>query len=121
MESAMACEKILSVSSLVYWFISVDLYRSNLNFVLQEFFLNVKNVTRKCNVDKLAVGYSKWLPCEIELDRKFNLCKSNVHTALCGKLLPTVKKHVILMDKLFLRQCRHQDNIRGNQGMHIRL
>jgi len=52
---------------------------------VQEFFLNVKNVTRKNNDDKLTMDFSKWLPSEIELDKKFSLCKSNVHAALCGK------------------------------------
>lgn len=41
-------------------------------------------------MDKLAVGHSKWLPSEVELDKKFNLCKSNVHAALCGKYFFTI-------------------------------
>jgi hypothetical protein len=35
----------------------------------------------------LTVGYSKWLPSEVELSKKFNICKENIHAALCGKLL----------------------------------
>lgn len=86
-----------------------------LNFNFQEFFLNIKNITRRCDVDKLAVGYSKWLPNEIELDQKFSLCKTNGHAALCGMFLFNKKQIIICINNIsclislvlnvFHRQC----------------
>ncbi|KAL4097192.1 hypothetical protein QTP88_022007 [Uroleucon formosanum] len=91
MESAMACEKLLN-----------------------EFFLNVKNVTRKNDVDKLAIGYSKWLPSEIELSKKFNLCKSNVHAALCDnidtKAVLEAIRECISACNVYLRDCNSSIN-----------
>ncbi|XP_016661759.1 cysteine--tRNA ligase, cytoplasmic [Acyrthosiphon pisum] len=86
MESAMACEKLLN-----------------------EFFLNVKNVTRRNYVDKLAIGYSKWLASEIELSKKFSLCKLNVHAALCDnidtKAVLEAIRECISACNVYLRDC----------------
>ncbi|XP_026811919.1 cysteine--tRNA ligase, cytoplasmic isoform X1 [Rhopalosiphum maidis] len=86
MESAMACEKLLN-----------------------EFFLNVKHITRKTDVNALAIGYSKWLSSEIELSKKFNLCKSNVHAALCDnidtKTVLEAIRECISACNVYLRDC----------------
>ncbi|VVC32268.1 Hypothetical protein CINCED_3A018977 [Cinara cedri] len=90
MESAMSCEKVLN-----------------------EFFLNVKSLLRRRNDVKLAVSYSKWLPSEKELDKKFNLCKSNVHAALCDnvdtKAALEAIKECIFACNIYLRDCSSAD------------
>ncbi|XP_050546636.1 cysteine--tRNA ligase, cytoplasmic [Daktulosphaira vitifoliae] len=86
METAISCEKFLN-----------------------EFFLNIKNVTRRCDTDKLAACYSKWSTLERELDKKIILCKSNVHSALCDnvdtKSVLDAIRECISACNVYLRDC----------------
>lgn len=52
---------------------------------LQEFFLNVKDLTRQITSEKLSKQFDAWNKAEHELQIKFNTTKDDVHTALCGK------------------------------------
>ena len=52
---------------------------------LQEFFLNVKDVTRYTS-DRTEINfYQKWEEDELELNKKFSSAKDSVHASLCGK------------------------------------
>lgn len=52
---------------------------------LQEFFLNVKDVTRYASNRTEVSFYQKWEEDELELNKKFSSAKDTVHASLCGK------------------------------------
>lgn len=51
---------------------------------LQEFFLNVKDVTRGVGCETENSTFTKWTDAELQLNAKFLQAKTNVHFALCG-------------------------------------
>lgn len=50
----------------------------------QEFFLNVKCLTRHICAETKRSTFSKWSKFELDLQEKFSEAKENVHNALCG-------------------------------------
>lgn len=52
---------------------------------LQEFFLNVKDVTRYTSNRTEISFYQKWEEDELELNKRFSSAKDSVHASLCGK------------------------------------
>lgn len=54
-------------------------------FVVQEFFLTVKDVTRHAQGSTKLESFHKWGTKEMELQSKFSQMKEAIHTALCGK------------------------------------
>jgi hypothetical protein len=52
---------------------------------LQEFFLNVKDVTRHASDGTEISFYQKWEEDELALNKKFSSTKDSVHASLCGK------------------------------------
>lgn len=53
--------------------------------MLNEFFLNVKDLTRHLATAVPSKQFDGWSTAENELQTKFNGAKAAVHVALCGK------------------------------------
>ncbi|CAD7088885.1 unnamed protein product [Hermetia illucens] len=53
---------------------------------LNEFFLNVKDLTRQVTSEKPSKQFDAWNKAEHELQIKFNTTKDDVHTALCDNI-----------------------------------
>lgn len=86
MEMAMQFEKFLNVrdDSLVTWTtLTAQCFFISL---LQEFFLNVKDLTRHILNEKPTKQFDVWTSIEGDLQAKLNKTKTAVHEALCGKI-----------------------------------
>lgn len=53
-------------------------------FIFQEFFLNVKDLTRISIEKKESEIFDQWTTEEAKLQTKFNTTKEQVYGALCG-------------------------------------
>ncbi|GJQ69559.1 hypothetical protein Trydic_g6655 [Trypoxylus dichotomus] len=54
--------------------------------MLNEFFLNVKNIARCISKQTSDVTFSKWTQAELGLNQRFLKTKENVHAALCDNI-----------------------------------
>lgn len=84
MEMAVQFEKFLNVK--IDFYLLEQMLTAKL--FLQEFFLNVKDLTRHVLNEKPTKQFDIWTSIESDLQTKLNKTKSAVHEALCGKLLP---------------------------------
>jgi len=82
MEMATQYEKFLNVRRCNFRF---TLVIGNL-FSLQEFFLNVKDLTRHVLCDEPRKQFDAWTEVEAALQKKFASSQVQVHAALCGML-----------------------------------
>lgn len=87
----MFCSVVLLKIS-IHHFRQVHLFDSNSDFeiffyVLQEFFLTVKSLSRNICPSTTRKTFSKWGTLEQELSKKFSQTKEKVHIALCGKFI----------------------------------
>lgn len=57
------------------------------NTFFQEFFLNVKDLTRHVLTEKPTKQFDIWTSIENDLQTKLNKTKAAVHEALCGKFI----------------------------------
>lgn len=55
--------------------------------MLNEFFLNIKDLTRHLTTAPPTKQFDAWTVVENELQTKFNAAKAAIHSALCGKWL----------------------------------
>lgn len=86
MEMAVQFEKFLNVSSdstSAQSFIRTSLQ----NKFFQEFFLNVKDLTRHVLTEKPTKQFDIWTSIESDLQAKLNKTKAAVHEALCGTFI----------------------------------
>lgn len=54
--------------------------------LLNEFFLNIKDLTRHMTATKPATQFNEWSNIEGEIQLKFNQAKDAVHIALCDNI-----------------------------------
>lgn len=66
--------------------------------MLNEFFLNIKDLTRHLSTGKPTEQFNIWTTVEAALQTKFNEAKSAIHEALCG----TENKHFFFKSNLYL-------------------
>lgn len=53
---------------------------------LNEFFLNIKDLTRHVDSEKPTKQFDLWTAVEGDLQSKFNATQAAIHLALCGKM-----------------------------------
>lgn len=81
MEGAIQYEKLFNVKTISSCtFGAVFLWKW-----LQEFFLNIKDVTRNTTQSTTNDTFDKWAQAELSLHSKYEETKDSVHAALCGK------------------------------------
>ncbi|KAK5650865.1 hypothetical protein RI129_001894 [Pyrocoelia pectoralis] len=83
--------------------------------LFNEFFLNVKDVTRNITQNTSNKTFVKWNKRELELSQKFAECKVNVHTALCDNIdtrssLEALRE-LVTASNLYLRDCKQPNGI----------
>lgn len=84
-------EKTMEMASQYEKFLNVNIFNkiAQLNSIitqyLQEFFLNVKDLTRSVLNGKVMEQFSEWTSVEAALQTKFNEAQAQIHAALCGK------------------------------------
>lgn len=61
---------------------------------LQEFFLNVKDLTRRVTSEEPRKQFDAWSGIESSLQAKYNDIRTIVHNALCGKKATTTIKNI---------------------------
>ncbi|KAK7590199.1 hypothetical protein V9T40_001812 [Parthenolecanium corni] len=54
--------------------------------LLNEYFLNTKDLVKKLNTQEKSVSLSKWTDAELKLDQHFCNMQKNVHIALCDNI-----------------------------------